>query len=312
MVCVGFFVPETLRCLVGNGSGYANPTPTQWLARRRGKLDEEKIAHISATCGPPPKMNFLAPFQYLLEPDVFWVLTFNGLVFTVFYCFMTSTAKQFSKHYPYLSELQIGLCFLCMGVGTISGSFVKGKLLDRDYRITADKLKDKPDVRFPIFHARLRSLWYNLILMCAATFIYGWIFTINAPLVVPLVIQFVFGFNASAVMNTSQTLLVDLFPKAGASITASNNLVRCILGAIATVYIDPGIEGVGMGWMFTILGFVLLLNNLCLPLLMKKGTQWQEQRAIRVARGERKHLSNIFGCCSGKRAKSSLETLSEK
>lgn len=31
-------------------------------------------------------------------------------------------------------------------------------------------------------------------------------------------------------MATTQTLLIDLFPGKGASITATNNLVRCILG----------------------------------------------------------------------------------
>jgi hypothetical protein len=53
-------------------------------------------------------------------------------------------------------------------------------------------------------------------------------------------------------MNGTQTLLVDLFPGRGASITASNNLVRCILGAVMTVAVDPGIQGVGVGWFFTV------------------------------------------------------------
>ncbi|CAO3636467.1 unnamed protein product [Mucor hiemalis] len=285
LVSVGLFVPETLRSLVGNGSGYANPTPTQWLARRRGKLDEDHIAAVKARNGPRGKMNFLAPFIYLTEPDVFLVLWFNGVVYTVFYCFMTSTTKQFSINYPYLSELEIGLCFLCMGFGTILGSFIKGRWLDYDYRVVSKKLKEQglsedPD-EFPIFTARLRSLWYNLVLMVIATFIYGWMLVIDAPLPVPLIIQFLFGISASGVMNTSQTLLVDLFPGKGASITASNNLMRCILGAIATVYIDPGISGVGTGWMFTILGFVLLLNNVCLPVLIKKGPQWRRNRLER-------------------------------
>lgn len=51
-----FFLPETLRSLVGNGSIYANPTPGQYLAERRRKAqrhhhhhkhlgDEEKQVH---------------------------------------------------------------------------------------------------------------------------------------------------------------------------------------------------------------------------------------------------------------------------
>lgn len=284
-VCVGLFVPETLRSLVGNGSGYANPTPTQWLARRRGLLDEDKIEAKKASNGPRPKLNFLTPFIYFAEPDVFLILWLNGLAFTLFYCFMTSTTKQFSIHYPYLSELEIGVCFLSMGLGTISGSFLKGRLLDYDYRRVSKKFKrdfpDKPDSEFPIFVARLRSLWVNLIFMEVATLVYGWMFVINAPLPVALVIQFIFAISTSGLMTSSQTLLVDLFPGKGASITASNNLMRCLLGAMATAYIGPGIEGVGMGWMFTILGLIMVVNNICLPVLIKKGPQWKRNREQR-------------------------------
>lgn len=286
---VGFFVPETLRSLVGNGSGYANPTPFQWIARRRGKLDEKQIAKVKANV-VRSKMNFLAPFTYIMEPDVFLVLWYNGLVFTVFYCFMTSTTKQLSIYYSYLSELEIGLCFMAMGVGTISGSFVRGKILDLDYRKVKNKYPNATENDFPIFEARLRSIWINVFFMQAAIFVYGWMFIIHAPLPVPLVFQFLFGFNASGIMNTSQTLLVDLFPGKGASITASNNLVRCVLGAIATVYIDPGIEGVGMGWMFTILGFITLANNVCVFILLKKGPQWRQNRL------DRQKNSNEFTC----------------
>jgi cyanate permease len=82
-------------------------------------------------------------------------------------------------------------------------------------------------------------------------------------------------------MNSCQTLLIDLFPGKGASITASSNLMRCILGAIATVYIDPGIEGVGMGWMFTILGLCLTANCICIPILIKYGPKWRQNRLDR-------------------------------
>lgn len=117
--------------------------------------------------------------------------------------------------------------------------------------------------------------------MEVVTLIYGWMLQINAPLPVALVLQFLFTFSASGIMTSSQTLLVDLFPGKGASITASNNLVRCLLGAMATACIGPGIAGVGMGWMFTIIGLGLVANNICLPILMKKGPKWKENRAQR-------------------------------
>ncbi|GAA5799834.1 hypothetical protein HPULCUR_005253 [Helicostylum pulchrum] len=278
---VGFFVPETLRVLVGNGSGYANPTPSQWLKKHGSKeLDQDKkLKH--------PKMNFLAPFTYLLEPDVFLILWLNGMVFTVFYCIMTSTTKQFSIYYPYLSELEIGACFLSMGLGTVIGGFTKGKLLDRDY------LKTSCEAEFSIYTARLQNIWFHLIAMQVATCIYGWMIQIGAPLPAALAIQFVFAFSSSGVTSTCQTLLVDLFPGSGASITASNNLMRCILGAAATAYIEPAIQGVGMGWIFTILGICLFISNICVPILLQKGSQWNKRRFERQGI---KHVG-LFSCC---------------
>ncbi|KAG1314032.1 hypothetical protein G6F64_001782 [Rhizopus arrhizus] len=233
LVLVGLFSPETLRSLVGNGSGYANPTIWQWLARRRGKLDERAIQRIKDG-RIRPRMNFLKPFSYLLQPDVFTVLLYNGLHYAAYYCFLSSTTKQFSIHYPYLSELEIGLCFLCQGSGTIIGSFTRGQMLDRDYKKTKDQFKqkhpDKPDSDFPIFKARFKTLWPNIVLCQIVTLFYGWSLYWGAPLAVALVLQFLVGFGATGIMTTTQTLLIDLHPGKGASITASNNLVRCILG----------------------------------------------------------------------------------
>lgn len=188
-VLVGLFVPETLRTLVGNGSGYANPTPSQWLARRRGRVDEEKIAEIKKKAGPRRPLNFLQPLVFLLEPDVFLSLFLTGVLFMSYYYVVSSTTKQFSINYG-LSELQIGLCFICQGVGTILGSFIHGKILDRDYRKYIQKTKANPEIRVNNYVARLRSTWYSLLLADVAPIIYGWIMYIKAPLGAALVLQF--------------------------------------------------------------------------------------------------------------------------
>ncbi|KAG2194960.1 hypothetical protein INT46_004414 [Mucor plumbeus] len=284
LIFVSLFVPETLRSLVGNGSGYANPTPSQWLARRRGKLDEEKIAWIKETNGPRRPMNFLAPFIYLTEPDVCIALMFSGFLYCSMYTFMTSTTKQFSLHYN-LTELQIGLCFLCQGFGSITGSFVKGKLLDRDFKKLKDKTRqdnpDNPDIEISFYSARLGGSYASLFFVDALPIIYGWAMYYNAPLPVALVLQFLVGVSTSSLTICVQSLIVDLFPGKGASITASNNLTRCILGAIASVSIDPGIEGVGIGWMFTIVGLLVTISNIAVPVLIKFGPKWRARRAER-------------------------------
>lgn len=43
--------------------------------------------------------------------------------------------------------------------------------------------------------------------------------------------------------------------------------------------IEPGIQGVGVGWMFTILTLILLLSNLSVLFVLKYGPRWRNKRA---------------------------------
>lgn len=280
-----FFLPETLRALVGNGSIVANPTPFQLYAQYKKEHqeytddDSSTLAHVQ----PLDMSRFLhipnisQPFLYLLQKDVFVALVYNGIHYATYYAYLTSTTSQFSLVYG-LSQLQIGLCFLCQGVGCIIGSFIQGKLLDRDFRRFTKVVDGVLPKDFPIFKARLRSVYHNAGLIGGISLFYGWMLHIHAPLAVILVLQFFVGFANTSMFNTFQTLMVDLFPGKSASITATNNLVRCLLGAVATVTIEPGIRGVGVGWIFTILGLICLASNALLPVLLIWGPQWRIKR----------------------------------
>ncbi|KAG0163302.1 hypothetical protein DFQ28_000183 [Apophysomyces sp. BC1034] len=182
LISVLLFVPETLRSLVGNGSGYANPTPFQWWAHRK---DIKQKASLRRFLVLP---NFMAPFRYLFEPDIFIGLLFNGLHYAAYYCYLIVNTNLFETQYG-LNSLQVGLTFLCNGSATIIGSLIQGKVLDRDYRIT--KEKHSADTEFPIHWARLRSVWIHAALAQIVTLLYGWCAQIHAPLAVLLVLQFI-------------------------------------------------------------------------------------------------------------------------
>ena len=222
------------------------------------------------------------PFKYLLEKDVMACLVYNGIHYATYYCYLTSTTSQFTTLY-HLSQIQIGLCFLCQGVGCVLASFVEGKLLDRDFNSVAHDMPDdvsKLPTDFPIFKARLRSMYVNAGLIQMITLFYGWMLFIRAPLAVVLVLQFMVGFCNTCLFNIFQTLMVDLFPQASASITATNNLVRCLLGAVATVSIEPGIQCLGVGWMFTLMACICITSNGLVPVILVWGPQWRSTREI--------------------------------
>jgi predicted MFS family arabinose efflux permease len=171
-VLVLFLLPETLRSLVGDGSGYANPTPTQWLHTKASRKDTPEPTTPSGKKSrflQPPKL--LQPLQYIFYPDVAVCLFCNGIPYAVFYCVLSSTSYLFATIYD-LNEQQIGLCYIANGVGCILGGLTIGRVLDRDFRITAEKYgydsgklsRGSLGPDFPIFEARLRSIWLPLFL----------------------------------------------------------------------------------------------------------------------------------------------------
>lgn len=193
-----FLLPETLRSLVGNGSAaYCNPTPDQWLKRRVLRKQGAPLAPTVSGARFRKIPNVLEPVRYLFEKDVFAALLFNALHYAVYYCYLTSTSTLFADIYN-LSELQVGLCYLCQGVACILGSLTEGRILDRDFRITA-KQAGIPDAKskgsqlsaeFPIFKARLRTVWIQALLVQAVTIAYGWVLWVNAHLAAALILQF--------------------------------------------------------------------------------------------------------------------------
>ena len=136
---------------------------------------------------------------YWLEPDVFIALLFNALHYSIYYCYLTTTPSLFSSIYG-LNELEVGLCFLVPGVGSVLGSFCESRILDHDFRSVSkqnglnqeeQRVSGKLAEGFPIFKARLRTVWVHAILTQIVTLIYGWCLYVNAHLAVALVLQFI-------------------------------------------------------------------------------------------------------------------------
>jgi len=189
----------------------------------------------------------------LVYPDVLVLLTLNGTYYAVMYGVTASLSVIFEDIYPYLTQTDVGLCFIGLGGGMLIGSWVSGKLIDSYYRKVRDDLirqarsnaeKDidakalEKDPTFPIEKARLQALPCIMLVYTACVVGYGWALQSRVTIAVPLILQFisrfisrtlphgmhltslVVGLIAVIIMNTTQTLLVDLVPDQGSSIAA--------------------------------------------------------------------------------------------
>lgn len=241
-------LPETLRALVGNGS-IPPPKAYRPLIPIIGRT-----AQAADDADKPPRRGFANPLRLFTYPDVSLLLFFNALVYAVFYGVTATISTLFQPIYPFLNETDIGLCFLAIGGGMLIGGVVTGEILDHEYkRVKRDMIrkaeadperKIRPEdvtkeEHFPIEYARLRLMPAFFAVYVAACIGYGWCLQAKVNIAGPLILQIIseclpmnrkqgcrtltlsaVGWSCMAIMNSAQTLLVDLAPNHGSSITA--------------------------------------------------------------------------------------------
>jgi hypothetical protein len=139
--------------------------------------------------------------------------------------------------------------------------------LPLDTRITT---KTHPD--FPIEYAR--------IIVCTA--VYG--VSLQTHLAVPVILQYILAYCATAIFTINSALVIDLYPGASASATAVNNLMRCLVGAAGVAAIQPIIDALTAQWAFLLLAGITLLMVPLLAVEMRWGAGWRHERTERLAR----------------------------
>lgn len=276
------FLPETLRALVGNGRHRAPRYARPWLPLlSRGT--EPPRAGASA--------KFTNPLRLLLQPDILVLLLCNALINSILYAVVTSMANLFPDIYPFLDDTTLGLCYLTIGGGMAIGTVLVGRALDADYARYERQLARKAMTEgreggvaqpggFPIEKARLRLVLPTFVVLIVCTVGLGWCYEARVHIAAPLVLLFIDGIMSIALMNMTQTLIVDLMPKNGASITACNNLLRCLIAAGFVSVLALMFDSMGPGWTFVLIdGIAVLFYLPGMFLVLKIGPKRRLMRA---------------------------------
>ncbi|KAF7357908.1 MFS general substrate transporter [Mycena venus] len=317
MVVLILFLPETLRAIVGNGSIPLPPIyhPVIPIIGRHAKRS------LPTTTTPPPKRKFQNPLLLLLHVDIALLLLINGIVYSVFYGVTASISTVFHDAYPQLNETELGLCFLTVGSGMSIGSLFCGRLLDWDYRKlrrtlraqdpTAEQVNEtsgKADEAFPIERARLRLLPAFLALFVVSCIGYGWCIDKRTNIAGPLILLIGVGLVVITLMNSIQTLMLDLIPTQGSAITACvrasipsfsffiyanhgpppHRTISCDVasGRGLVSGIQPLLDALGAGYAYLLLGGLSALMGPLLYLVMYIGPRCRARR-VRIAEVER-------------------------
>jgi MFS family permease len=297
------FFPETCRVIVGNGSipppRLNQSLPTYLLEKRKRKEGDIEVFIKRDELAKNRKISFPNPMDTLrivFSKTAGLILLSTSLLFSTAYAVMTSLPSQFSKRYGF-DDLQVSLIYLPLAVGSTLSAFTTGKLIDRNYRrhakrlgLTIDRNRQDDLSDFPIERSRIEVSMPIAVVGVLAVIGYGWMVEHNVFLAGPCIMLFIFGYSMTAMFNTMNILMVDIFQGRPASATAANNLTRCLLGAGATAAVIPLTESIGIGWTCTLAAG--LWGGFSLPLLvflMRVGPRWRrEAKERKDAKAEKK------------------------
>lgn len=269
VVLILFLLPETLRCLVGNGEAYSNSTIVKphWTQKKLISGDDE------VKYPKPPKPSLKGYWKLLKYPPVLLISVTGGLLFATFYAMSVTFAKRLQQEYGF-TILQSCLAYICPGVSLVCGSIIGGRLSDKMRKKIISK---DPNSYIP--ENRLSLLLFGIIISMAGTLGYGWCVDKHVHVAAVFVFVFIGGFGMTWVFVSNTTYLTECSTGQPASNVAIGNFMRNIAAAISSVIIERLIQKMGFGWCFTGLALIDIIGIICTICFLLKGQTWRANYA---------------------------------
>jgi MFS family permease len=314
LILIGGTMSETGRMVVGNGAVPAKSIWRTWrsvlaekvrsatgLKQTKGEKEHLKEEGTSAVISSEPNVNSgktgkgrltfpnpLASLRLIFFWDTSLILWLVAAPYALWYCVQTSIPLIFGIEYGF-NDLFVGLCYISGGSGVIAGGFIAGRLMDWNYKKTAQEAGipvsrasgDNID-QFPIEEARSKRFVTIIAVSMCVVIGYGWVVQFHVHPTVPLILQFCIGCKATVLLQIYSALLVDIFPDTPGTAAASNNIARCALSATAVAVLQPSVDAIGRAWVFTLLGLIDGVGCIIAVLVLRRwGRTWRSKRAPR-------------------------------
>lgn len=225
----------------------------------------------------PIKIMLFSPIS--ISTSLFMALTYGYL-----YLMFTSMTEVFQQYYHFSTSL-VGLAFLGLGVGSLSGvavfsftsdPYIKKKAAEAD-TLAAETGEPreglKPEYRLPL-------LPVGSLILPVGFFMYGWTAEKQVHWIAPIIGTAVIGVANMIIFMCIQLYLVDAFGLYAASAMAANTLVRSLAGAVLPLAGLRMYERLGVGWGNSLLGFIALLLLPMAIVIIRYGEYWRKRFVI--------------------------------
>ncbi|KAI0008490.1 putative MFS transporter [Xylariaceae sp. FL0662B] len=284
-------MPETCRAVVGNGSV---PPPRwqlsvwQYLRQRSKEKKEKPDTGVPIMREGRKRLNPLASLKLAREKETGVILWYSSLLFAGYSAVLSTLSTQLQAVYG-LDSLKTSLCFLPLGMGSLTSRWTVGRILDKNYRRVARahgipivKNRQEDTTKYPIELARLQISTPLIYAACLVLIAYAWVMDYKTSLAGPLVMLFFTGHLATGAVTTLNVLAVDINQDTPATAMAAINLFRCLMGAGATAIANPLIDRIGIGWTGTFVAFLWALFSPSLWAVRRYGPQWRAEAHARA------------------------------
>lgn len=299
LLIIVVFLPETGRSVVGNGS----IPPKKWnvclFDMIRGKK-WDAVPEQDRTLAPRRRLlNPLDVFRVISDKETGIILLFCSIVFAGLSAVLSSLPSQLQEKYQF-NALQVGLCYIPYGVGSMSTRFTFGVLLDWNFRrhaklrgIEIVKNRQQRLADFPIEYARLQVTIPVIYVSSMFIIIYSWVMEFRTNLAGPLVALYFYGASSSGTFSSLSTLLVDCQVESPATAFGALNLCRCLLGAGSVAIIVPLINRIGFGWAGTLVAGIMIIFSPLLWCVMIWGHGWRNEKRRKLEEKKKAKKANL-------------------
>ncbi|KAJ3805247.1 vacuolar DHA amino acid exporter [Lentinula lateritia] len=217
-------------------------------------------------------VNPFRPMAFILRRKYnLFMLTASGFYFSFAFVVVYTTSRTLGTYYLY-DPLKIGLVLLAYGIGTVGGSIAGGRW--SDYQLSKLKVKNEgkstPEMR-------LRCTLHGLVIFPLCVVGYAWVLQERVNVAGVSTMLFACGFTSIFVYTSTLAYIVDSNVGRSSSAVALNS---CFRGTFAFIFEEiavPMQDGLGDGWMYTIIAFIMAISGVLIVIVMLNGSRWRRE-----------------------------------
>ncbi|KAL3461424.1 major facilitator superfamily domain-containing protein [Aspergillus heterothallicus] len=279
LVLILFGLPETLsvtKPLVPERTEQEEP-----IGRRLSRVSSRQVIGATARWLKVFKMVFIDPLKIILYLQYFPVLLivyYAAITFGSLYVLNVSIEHTFVQDPYNFDTLIVGLLYIPNSLGYFVSSILGGPWIDKIMEREAKKA-NRYDANGKLIYRpedRIReNAWLGAMLYPAGLIGYGWTVDKGVFWFAPMVFNFIFGIGSMLIFSVATTMLTELLPRKSSEGVALNNFVRNIFSCVGSFVTVPIINGIGNGWLFTIVGLAAFASSSVILVMRVFGPRWK-------------------------------------